>query len=80
MNPVRGQCNSVKALDGNLVDAIIVSGIGVGAINKLNDMDFKVYSAPGSSVLENISLFESNKISELTVECDCGDHAGDCEH
>ncbi len=33
-----GMCNPLKALDGKMVDVIIVGGIGAGAINKLNGM------------------------------------------
>ena len=77
-----GQCNPVKALDGKMVDAIIVDGIGAGAINKLNAMNIKVYSAAKNTVQENIGLFENNQIIELTKKDACGGHShgGDCNH
>ena len=37
-----GMCQPIKALAGNVVDAVIVGGIGQGAIAKLNSMGIKV--------------------------------------
>jgi predicted Fe-Mo cluster-binding NifX family protein len=74
-----GMCSPLKALDGKMVDAIVVGGIGAGAINKLNEMRIKVYRAIGGTVRDNIELFENDKIAEITVEHACGGHAG-CGH
>jgi len=43
-----GKCSPVKALAGKVVDAIVVGGIGAGAVNKLNNMGIKVYRASRS--------------------------------
>jgi predicted Fe-Mo cluster-binding NifX family protein len=75
-------CDPLKALDGKMVDAIVVGGIGAGAINKLNGMGIKVYRASKGTVRDNIELFELklNTMPELTVEHACGGHAGGCGH
>ena len=57
-----------------------IGGIGAGAINKLNGMGIRVYKASKSIVRDNIGLFESNTMSEITVEHACGSHAGGCGH
>jgi len=75
-----GMCNPLKALDGNKVDAIIVGGIGAGAINKLNSMGIKVYRAVQGTVQANIKLFENNTMSEISVDNACGGHTGGCAH
>lgn len=77
---VHGMCNPLKALDGKMVDIIIVGGIGAGAINKLNEMGIKVYKASKGTIQDNIKLFESNTMSEMTLEQTCGGHAGGCGH
>ncbi len=77
---VHGMCNPLKALDGKMVDIIIVGGIGAGAINKLNEMGIKVYKASKGTVQDNIKLFESNTMSEMTLEQTCGGHTGGCGH
>ena len=63
-----------------MVDVIVVDGIGAGAINKLNGMGIKVYKASKGTVRDNIGLFESNTMSEITIEHACGSHVGGCGH
>jgi predicted Fe-Mo cluster-binding NifX family protein len=75
-----GMCSPLKALDGNIVDAIVVGGIGAGAIRKLNDMGIKVYRAVQGTVQTNIEVFKNNKQSEILVEHGCGGHSGGCAH
>lgn len=77
---VHGLCNPLKALDGKIVDAVVVGGIGAGAINKLNKMGIKVYRASKGTIQDNIGLFESRTLSEMTVEHACGGHIGGCAH
>jgi ArsR family transcriptional regulator len=77
---VHGMCNPLKALNGKRVDHIIVGGIGAGAINKLNEMGIKVYKASKGSIQDNISLFEQQALSEMTVHQACGGHIGGCGH
>jgi len=74
-----GMCNPLKALDGKSVDAIVVGGIGAGAINKLNAMGIKVYRASEGTIQNNISLFQGNSLSELTINNACNQHGG-CGH
>jgi predicted Fe-Mo cluster-binding NifX family protein len=73
-----GMCSPLKALDGNIVDAIVVGGIGAGAISKLNAMGIKVYRAVPGTVQANIELFKNNKQMEILVEHACGGHGGGC--
>ncbi len=77
---VHGKCNPLKALDGNIVDVVIVGGAGKGAINKLNKAGIKIYKASKTSIQDNLELFEKNSLSELTVEHACGGHGGSCGH
>ncbi len=75
-----GQCNPLAALNGKMVDALVVGGIGAGAVNKLNGMGIKVYRAIKGTVRDNMGAFESNTMSELTIDHACGGHAGGCGH
>ena len=40
-----GACNPVKTLGGNLPDALVTGGIGMGAIMRLGEMGVKIYRA-----------------------------------
>ena len=76
-----GMCSPLKALDGESVDAIVVGGIGVGVINKLNMMGIKVYRASLDTVQKNIELLNSGALSEISVDDACGHHGGGgCGH
>jgi predicted Fe-Mo cluster-binding NifX family protein len=80
LNHVHGACNPIMALDGHSVNAMVVGGIGAGAINKLNSMGVKVYAAAASTVEENLNLLIENKLQELSVNNACRAHQGECEH
>jgi predicted Fe-Mo cluster-binding NifX family protein len=68
------------ALDGKSVEAMVVGGIGAGAITKLNAMGVKVYAAAASTVKENLELLSQDKLEELSVNNACRAHQGGCGH
>ncbi len=80
MDHIHGACNPVKAIGGADIDAVIVGGIGAGALNGLNARGIKVFKAAESTIAENLALFHENKLTELTIDRTCGGHAGGCAH
>ncbi len=79
---VHGACNPMKALDNQNVDAIVVGGIGAGALTRLNQMGIRVHRAQAETIAENISLFNTARLPELTLQGCCGGHSkdGGCAH
>jgi len=77
---VHGACNPVMALDGKRVDAMVVGGIGAGALAKLNALGIKVYGAGAPTVRENLALLGENKLEELSMNNSCRAHQGGCGH
>ena len=77
-----GACNPMKALDNQKIDAIVVGGIGAGALNGLNSMGIRVYRSQAATLQENITMFKSLTLPELTPEQCCGGHShdGGCAH
>lgn len=73
-----GKCQPLKALSGTEVDAVIVGGIGQGAIIKLNQMGIKVYKAQANTIGDNINLLKENKLQEFSMNHTCS-HDG-CSH
>lgn len=69
-----GMCSPIKALNGKSVDAIIVGGIGAGAISKLNAMGIKVFRSNEGTIQENVELFKNNSLSEITLNDACRQH------
>jgi predicted Fe-Mo cluster-binding NifX family protein len=79
---VHGACNPMKALDSQRVDAIVVGGIGAGALSRLNQMGISVHRSQAETVRDNIALFTSRRLPALTPEGCCGGHSkdGGCAH
>ena len=80
LDHVHGRCNPMKALNGLLVDAVIVGGIGGGAITGLNNMGIKVYKAAKGTIRDHIELFTSGSLTEMTMAHTCGGHKDACGH
>lgn len=79
---VHGACNPMKALDNQKVDAVVVGGIGAGALTRLNQLGIKVFRAQAPRIQENMALIADQKLPELTVQGCCGGHgsASGCAH
>jgi predicted Fe-Mo cluster-binding NifX family protein len=80
LHHVHGACNPIMALNGESVDAMVVGGIGAGALRKLNALGIKVFGAAAPTVKENLVLFKYNKLQELTENHSCRAHQGGCGH
>ncbi len=77
-----GACNPLQSLSGSNIDAIVVGGIGAGALNKLKESGIKAYRATGATIKENIPFIESSSLSEITLMNACGGHqnGSGCSH
>lgn len=76
-----GACNPIKAIDGQSIDAIIVGGIGAGALNRLNQAGIRVYQAQAPTVRDNVEMFKSMSLPEFTYQHSCGhSHGRGCSH
>lgn len=77
-----GQCQPLNALDGEKTDAVVVGGIGGGALRKLNDAGVKVFKGIEGSVKENLEMIKENKLIVYTSDMTCGGHGPDgvCIH
>jgi len=80
MHHAHGQCNPIMAIGGQEVDAVVVGGIGAGALMKLNADGIKVYRSAKETVKENLDLLALDRLPELTVHHTCGGHQGGCAH
>jgi len=79
---VHGSCNPMKALDNQKVDAIVVGGIGAGALTRLNQMGITVHRAEAETIQANLALFATKSLPVLTTQGCCGGHSkdGGCAH
>lgn len=79
---VHGACNPMKALNNQNVDAIVVGGIGAGALSRLNQLGIKVFQAQALTVKENISMLKTQNLPEHTLQhcCPGHGHTSGCKH
>ncbi|PNU20997.1 diguanylate cyclase [Geothermobacter hydrogeniphilus] len=79
-----GACQPLKALGGQDVDAIVVGGIGAGALMGLNRAGLTVYQAQGVTIADNITCLAEDELPVLTPDRTCGGHGhghgGGCHH
>ncbi|MEG0297867.1 MAG: metalloregulator ArsR/SmtB family transcription factor [Clostridium sp.] len=73
-----GHCQPMKALAGEVVDAVVVGGIGQGAITRLNSMGIKVYRAIEGNIEKNIEAYKKEELMEFPNNHTCN-HDG-CSH
>jgi predicted Fe-Mo cluster-binding NifX family protein len=77
-----GACNPMKALDNQKVDAIVVGGIGAGALTRINQMGISVHRSQAKTIRDNVAMFSSKTLPALTLQECCGGHSddGECAH
>jgi predicted Fe-Mo cluster-binding NifX family protein len=77
-----GACNPVMAMNGEQIDAVVVGGIGAGALNKLNQKGIRVFQAQKSTIAENVGLLKAGSLPQFTPQHTCLGHTqgGGCSH
>lgn len=74
LNHAHGNCSPIKAIKGEDIDVVVVSGIGQGAINGLNNNGIKVYKAIEGNIENNIKAYSEGKLMEFSNKNAC-DHS-----
>ena len=69
----QGAFNPMKTLDDQKIDAIVVGGIGGGALTGLNKMGIKVYRSQGTTIQENMTMVKNQTLPELIPQQCCGE-------
>ena len=82
LNHIHGQCQPMKALGRTTVDAVVVGGIGAGALNGLLLAGIKSYRAVEGTVADNLKLFRQGALPQFTLNQTCAGHGagGPCAH
>lgn len=69
-----GQCQPMLALGGRTADAVVVGGIGGGALRKFRSSGIRVHRAVQGSVKENLELIKGGFLPEFEMRNTCGQH------
>ena len=71
-----GMCHPMGALNGKNIDAVVCGGMGMRAVQKLNEGGVKTYRAVPGTVADIAEQFSKGSLEEITVENSCSQH--DC--
>lgn len=78
---VHGMCQAMKALAGNRIDAVIVRGIGQGALRGLQAAGIRVLCTELATFREAVEQWRESGLADVTLDDACEGHAGHtCEH
>jgi predicted Fe-Mo cluster-binding NifX family protein len=82
LDHAHGNCQPLAALGGKIVDAVVVGGIGRGALKKLQTAGITVYRAVAGTVADNLVLIKNGTLPEFTPDQTCAGHTtiGGCVH
>lgn len=69
-----GACRPLAAISGLGVDAVLTSGMGRRAVQRLNEGGIKVFRLAGETVREAAARFAAGGLAELTPADACGGH------
>ena len=78
----QGMCQPMLALGGRKVDGVVVGGIGMGALMKLQAQGVTVFRAMQGTVQENLDMILNGKLPRFSAEHTCRGHqdGGGCAH
>ena len=69
-----GQCNPLKALSDHQVDAVVVGGIGLRALERLQSAGIDVFESQGRTVQEALDHFKAGRLFPIDPERSCTGH------
>jgi predicted Fe-Mo cluster-binding NifX family protein len=71
-----GMCAPLAALQGERIDAMVVGGIGMGALSKLMAAGTQVFLSEQSTVEETVNAHKAGTLRPVTPQTACGQHHG----
>jgi len=72
-----GMCAPLASLQGEEIDAMVVGGIGMGALNRLNSANIRVYLSENATVAETVAGFQAGSLKRVEPNMACGHHGHD---
>lgn len=69
-----GRCSPLQSLEGENLDVMVVGGIGMGALNKLNVANIRVYASNRGTVGEVVTAFKAGSLQLMQPAMACAHH------
>lgn len=75
-----GGCAPLHLLDGQAIDALVVGGIGMGALHKLRAAGIQVLVSTLPTVRETLAAFKAGTLQAVGDDMACAGHASGQHH
>ena len=69
-----GMCQPLEQLAGQSVDAMVVGGIGMGALGKLKAASIRVFFSEHPTVEKTVAAFQAGRLREVAPATACAHH------
>jgi len=69
-----GMCAPLQSLQGEPIDAMVVGGIGMGALNKLGAAKIAVYLSQHATVDQVLAAFKAGSLQRMQPGMACAGH------
>ncbi|MFH1530159.1 MAG: NifB/NifX family molybdenum-iron cluster-binding protein [Pseudomonadota bacterium] len=69
-----GMCAPLQSLQGETIDAMVVGGIGMGALNKLNAAGIRVYISEHPTVAQTVDALKAGTLKPMQPGMACTQH------
>jgi predicted Fe-Mo cluster-binding NifX family protein len=69
-----GACQPLASIAEEAVDGVVVGGIGMGALAKLQAANIRVYQAHVATVAEALTAFNGGVLPDVSPASACGNH------
>ncbi|MBU3933450.1 MAG: NifB/NifX family molybdenum-iron cluster-binding protein [Candidatus Omnitrophica bacterium] len=71
---LHGMCQPLDVLSDKNIDIVISGGMGMRAIQKLNETGIRAYRAIAGTVGDIIKRYKENALEEITADSACREH------
>jgi len=75
-----GMCQPLASLEGERIEGVVVGGIGMGALFKLQAAHIRVFRSEHATVADTVAAFTAGTLREVTPATACGHHHGHGPH
>lgn len=72
--PAHGMCQPLAALAGEAVEGIVVGGIGMGALTRLQAANIAVYRSTYGTVGETVAAYKAGVLKPVEPATACAHH------
>jgi len=69
-----GMCHPIGVLGTSTIDVVVCQGMGMRAVQKLNEANIKAFRVVAGTVSEIIKKYQNSELEEITVENACVQH------